>query len=91
MSIERINRQSYINSYNTNTKKCLEKIQKNNNSDRIEISDIGKSLKEYSLEIDTNNSKKIEDIKNKLSSGTYNVDGRLTAKSLLDTMKGCKL
>ena len=87
MSIERINRQTYINAYSSNSSKPVDKVNKSKDVDRIEISELGKSLKDYSLSSDIGNTKKLADIKNKLDSGTYNVDARLTAKSLLNAMK----
>ncbi|EHJ01517.1 flagellar biosynthesis anti-sigma factor protein FlgM [Clostridium sp. DL-VIII] len=87
MSIERINRQSYINVYNSNCNKAVDKIDKAKNVDRIEISNLGKSLKNYSLDRSVENSKKLSEIKKKVESGTYNVDARLTAQSLLNAMK----
>jgi len=87
MSIERINRQPYINAYNSNSSKTVEKVNKAKETDRIEISELGKSLNEYSLTSDIGNVKKVADIKAKLENGTYSVDARLTAKSLLNTMK----
>jgi len=89
MSINRINSQPYINAYNSNSNKSVDKVNKSKDVvDRIEISELGKSLKDYSLSSDIGNVKKVADIKNKVDSGTYNVDARLTAKSLLNAMKG---
>lgn len=87
MSIDRINRQPYIHAYNSNSSKTIEKVNKAKETDRIEISELGKSLKDYSLTSDIGNVKKVADIKARLESGTYNVDARLTAKSILDGMK----
>lgn len=87
MSIERINRQPYINAYNSNSSKAVEKVNKSKETDRIEISELGKSLKDYSLNSDIGNMKKITEIKSRIESGTYNVDARLTAQSLLNAMK----
>lgn len=87
MSIDRINRQQYINAYNSNIKKTVDKVSKAKDVDRIEISEMGKSLKDYSSNNIIGNSKKIAEIKNKIDSGTYNVDARLTAQSLLNLMK----
>ena len=88
MSIDRINRQSFITTYNTNSKRNIEKVNKINNTDTIEISDLGKSLKDYSMTSDINNAKKVAEIKSRVEAGTYNVDARLTAKSILNHMKG---
>ena len=87
MSINRINSQPYINAYNSNSNKHVDKVNKSKQVDRIEISELGKSLKDYSLSSDMGNAKKVADIKNKVDSGAYNVDARLTAKSLLSAMK----
>ena len=87
MSIERINSQPYINAYKSNSNKPIDKVSKSKEVDRIEISELGKSLKDYSLSNDTGNAKKVADIKNKVDSGTYSVDARVTAKSLLNAMK----
>ncbi|AWK50920.1 flagellar biosynthesis protein FlgM [Clostridium beijerinckii] len=87
MSIEGINRSTYINAYKSNSNKPVDKVNKTKDVDRIEISELGKSLKDYSLTSDIGNAQKVADIKNKVDSGTYNVDARLTAKSLLNAMK----
>ncbi|AGX44934.1 flagellar biosynthesis anti-sigma factor FlgM [Clostridium saccharobutylicum] len=87
MSIERINRQSYINAYNSNSKKTVDKVSKSKEVDRIEISSLGKSIKDYCLDTNVDNTKKIADIKSKIDNGTYNVDARLTARSILNAMK----
>lgn len=87
MSIDRINRQIYINAYNSNSGKNVEKVTKAKNVDRIEISELGKSLKNYSLDTTNVNTQKVTEIKSRVDSGTYNVDARLTAKSLLNAMK----
>ncbi len=90
MSIDRINRQAYINAYSSNSSKNVGKVTKAKEVDRIEISELGKSLKNYSLDSAnsaTTNTQKIAEIKNRIDSGTYNVDARLTAKSLLNAMK----
>lgn len=87
MSINRINSQPYINSYNSNANKSIDKVNKSKDVDRIEISELGMSLKDYSLSSDIGNMKKVAEIKNKVENGTYSIDARLTAKSLLNTMK----
>ena len=87
MSINSINKPTYINAYNSNCSKPVEKSNKSKEVDRIEISELGKSLTDYSLTSDLGSVKKVADIKAKLESGTYNVDARLTAKSLLNSIK----
>lgn len=87
MSIDRISRQQYINAYNSNRNKAIDKVSKAKEIDRIEISEVGKSLKNYSSDNMIGNVKKVADIKSKIDSGTYNVDARLTAQSLLAAIK----
>jgi negative regulator of flagellin synthesis FlgM len=57
--------------------------------DTIELSSAGKSLSALSLDGKLNNSKdKIEAIKNAVNKGTYKMDSALTAKKMMDIMKG---
>ncbi|WP_252234652.1 flagellar biosynthesis anti-sigma factor FlgM [Clostridium sp. ZS1] len=88
MSINRINAHSAVNIYNSN--KNINKVEKANKvgtRDRIEISSLGKSIKDYSLEGNIDNTKKIAEIKEKIQNGTYKVDSKLTAKSILEAIK----
>ena len=87
MSINRINRQSFINAYNSNSNKTIKNVEKVKNVDTIEISSLGKSLKDYSSDNNIDNAKKIAEIKNKVDSGTYSIDARITARSILNAMK----
>lgn len=88
MSINRINRQSFINAYNSNSNKCVKNVTKAKTFDTIEISSLGKSLKDYSSENNIDNARKVAEIKSKVESGTYSIDARMTARSMLDAMKG---
>lgn len=88
MSIDRVNRQSFINAYNSNSKKTVKNINKTKTFDTIEISSLGKSLKDYSLESNANSTQKVAEIKTRVDSGTYSIDARLTARSIMNAMKG---
>ncbi|KAI3350314.1 flagellar biosynthesis anti-sigma factor FlgM [Clostridium botulinum] len=88
MSVNRINAHSAVNIYNSN--KNINKVEKANKvetRDRIEISALGKSIKDYSLESSIDNTKKVAEIKEKIQNGTYNIDSKLTAKSILEAIK----
>lgn len=87
MSINGINRPTYINAYNSNCNKCMSKVGAVKNSDTIEISSIGKSLTEYSINSGKYSTEKIAEIKSKIESGTYTVDAKSTAKSMINIMK----
>ncbi|KHD15822.1 flagellar biosynthesis anti-sigma factor FlgM [Clostridium butyricum] len=88
MSIDRISRGSFINAYNSNSNKCVKNIAKSKKIDTIEISSLGKSLKDYSSENNIDNAQKVAEIKSKVDSGTYSIDARMTARSILYSMKG---
>ena len=77
-----------INMYKKNTPKMEPKVNVIK-KDTIELSSEGKSLSALALNDKSVNSKeKIEAIKNKVNLGTYKIDSRLTAKKIIDVMKG---
>ena len=59
------------------------------NEDTIEISELGKELSSFSIE-DNNLDReaRIQELKEQIQNGTYEVDARLTAKSMIDSMRG---
>lgn len=78
-----INYNTYRNSYFKNTKSAQLK------KDVIEISDVGRLMKNYSLdEVNINDDSRIEEIKNKIKNNTYNIDSKLTARSILGSISG---
>ena len=92
MNVKGINSCNIINLYNTNQNRVVDKGATENAKDRIEISKLGKSLTNYSLEGTTmDDPTRIAELRSKIESGTYNVDARLTAKSILDSIRESKL
>lgn len=87
MSINGINNKIYINAYNSRSNKIIGKAVKVQGKDTIEISTVGKALKNYSLNEDINNLRKISELRNSIQSGTYNIEAKVTAQSLLNAMK----
>ena len=88
MNINGINSNNVINLYSKNRNRVSQTKEVKSVSDRIEISKLGKSLTNYTLEgVNVDNSKKIQELKNQINNGTYNVDAKLTARSILDTIK----
>ena len=88
MNINGINSNNVINLYSKNRNRVSQTKEVKSVSDRIEISKLGKSLTNYTLEgVNVDNSKKIQELKNQINNGTYNVDDKLTARSILDTIK----
>lgn len=88
MNIKGINTHGVSNIYKSNRAQETKKVDKIEKKDSIEISSLGKSLTNYSNDIKTDNSKRVEEIKKQLANGTYSVDGKLTADKMLEHMKG---
>ena len=77
-----------VNFYKKNAAKTEAKIVVSK-KDTIELSSAGKSLSALSLDDKLINSKeKIEAIRNEIKQGTYKMDSSLTAKKIIDVMKG---
>jgi negative regulator of flagellin synthesis FlgM len=89
MNIKGIGYTNGINPYNRVASNKVNKLEKTEISDRIELSKEAKLLNDYAIDESIyDNSKKVQDIKNKIKNGTYNVNAKLTAQSLLDAMRG---
>ncbi|GAA0755421.1 MULTISPECIES: flagellar biosynthesis anti-sigma factor FlgM [Clostridium] len=89
MNIKGVGYTNGINYYNKVTSNKIEKLEKKQVYDRIELSDEAKILKDYSInESNYDNSKKIVEIKNSIQNGTYGYDAKLIAKGMFDAMKG---
>lgn len=93
MNIKGIGSQNIVNLYTRNTSNNItskDSVKKSN--DTIEISNIGKQLNTYSFDdIHIDNSAKIAVLRNKIENGTYNVDAKLTAQSIIDIIKEKKI
>lgn len=77
-----------INLYGEN-KKEINKTAKIERKDSIEISSLGKSLSSISGEdLQIKAQDKIEALRNSVSNGTYKADSTLTAKRMMDILKG---
>ena len=88
MNIKGINYTNGINYYNKVTSNKVNKMEKEKTYDRIEISEASKALKDYSIENNYDNKKRVMEVKNEISNGTYSYDARLIARSMLEAMKG---
>lgn len=82
----------YVNNYKTseNIKAKNNNFVKENTKDTIELSSLGKSLNKFVLEDETVgvSSEAVEMIKSRISAGTYTVDSKVLAKSMITSMKG---
>lgn len=90
MNIKGINYTNGINYYNKVASNKMDKTEKEKVYDRIEISEASKALKDYSIDNNYNNKKRVMEVKNEISNGTYSYDARLIAKGILEEMKGKK-
>ncbi|MBS5885191.1 MAG: flagellar biosynthesis anti-sigma factor FlgM [Clostridium sp.] len=89
MNIKGIGYTNGINYYNKVTSNKIERLEKKENYDRIELSEAAKILKDYSIDNkDFDNRKKVLEVKNSIYNGTYTYDAKLIAKSMLDAMRG---
>ena len=88
MNIKGIGTQNSINVYNINSRKNIQSTNSIQAKDSIEISNIGKVLNSYDAsDIKIDNSEKIQAIKEKIANGTYKVDSKLTAESIMKAIK----
>lgn len=92
MNIKGIGSQNIVNLYTRNSRKVINKGNISKTNDTIEISNVAKKLNTYSFDdVNIDNSAKIASLKNKIENGTYNVDARLTAQSMIDIIKEKKV
>lgn len=92
MNIKGIGLRNIVNLYAKNSNKVASKDSVKRSNDTIEISNIGKQLNTYSFDdIHIDNSAKIAALRNKIENGTYNVDAKLTAQSIIDIIKEKKI
>ncbi|WP_138202697.1 flagellar biosynthesis anti-sigma factor FlgM [Haloimpatiens lingqiaonensis] len=88
MKINGISPNKVISMYGVKNSRSLERKNNLELSDKLEISDIGKSLSAYSMRNDViPNDKKIMDIKNRIASGKYKIDPEDLAKSLMEAFE----
>ena len=86
MKINGINSINVINNYKGKAAKISEVSRAENIKDSIEISEAGKTLNVYGMDPIRDNSKRIQELKEQIKNGTYNVDPKETAKSMINFM-----
>ena len=91
MNIKGIGYTSGINYYNKVTSNKIDRLEKKQSYDRIELSEVARTLNDLSVnDVNYDNSKKILEIKNMIHNGVYKCDAKLIAKEMIDTMRGQK-
>ncbi|NLK23499.1 MAG: flagellar biosynthesis anti-sigma factor FlgM [Clostridiales bacterium] len=86
MKINGVNSINVINNYKGNVEKINEKKKVASSQDVIEISEAGKTLNTYGSDPVKNNAKRIQELREQIKNGTYNVDPMETAKSMVNYM-----
>lgn len=88
MNINGVRTQGIANIYASNGAKRIKETNTDIGKDKIEISELGRNLSMYdNVDFNIDNSAKIEELKVKIQNGTYNVDAKLTAQSILNNIK----
>ena len=88
MNIKGINYSNGIAYYKNKTINNVNKVKTERTYDRIELSDASKALRDYGIDRNFDNKKRVAEVKNEISNGTYSYDARLIAKGILDSMRG---
>lgn len=92
MDVKGIGSHNIINLYNKNNNKIPPKETLKKSSDSIQISSLGKSLTDFSLEgLNINNDSRVLELKSKVDSGTYKADAKLTAQGIINFIKESRI
>ena len=86
MKVERVLSVNELNKYNK-VNKVTKISEVSQIKDTIEITKEGKILSSYVSEPLADKSARIQQLKDLIASGTYNVDPKLTAKSMINSME----
>lgn len=90
MKINFLNINSIQNTYKTQSLNKYSDNKINKSNDRVELSQTAKYLSKLSSEDEMIDEKKINEIKSRIESGTYNVDSKTIAKKILENIRGEK-
>lgn len=91
MDVKKINSTAIINSYLNNIKQAKNKktAKEINKVDKIELSPTAKQIGSKLLrEVGVNKNEQIQEIKNSLAKGTYNINPNEIAKKMMENMRG---
>lgn len=91
MKITGISINKIFNLYEVNKRK-FEKTSGTVNKDAVEISELGRKLSAFAKDdFNSVSTEKLEEIKEKISKGTYKVDSKLLAQKMMESMKKSNL
>ena len=88
MNVKGIGSPNVVNLYSKNSVKKVEKSTEVTSKDRIELSELGKKLSSYDTNgVEVNNKERIDALRKSIENGTYDVDAKLTAESIMKAIK----
>lgn len=88
MKVHSIQRNTMINAYNKQRQPLKQGEVNKQNKDKVTISEDAKYLSKLNSDNDSVNIDKINEIKNRIKQGTYNVDSKAVAKKIIEATKG---
>lgn len=88
MKIDSIRTNNMINVYKQQKRYENVNVTKKEIKDKVEISDAAKHLNKIKNDNENVNLDKINEIKNRIDNGTYNVDSKKLAKKIIEIIKG---
>lgn len=88
MKIDSIRTNNMINVYKQQKRYENVNATKKEMKDKVEISDAAKHLNKIKNDNENVNLDKINEIKNRINNGTYNVDSKKLAKKIIEIIKG---
>ncbi len=88
MKIDSIRTNNMINVYKQQKRYENVNVTKKEMKDKVEISDAAKHLNKIKNDNENVNLDKINEIKNRINNGTYNVDSKKLAKKIIEIIKG---
>jgi negative regulator of flagellin synthesis FlgM len=77
---------AFNNIYKMDKMKNNDNHKTKNNTDRLEISELGKYLSKVSSKEEVIDMEKVERLKKQIESGTYKVDSRALAKKIIEKL-----
>lgn len=77
---------AFNNIYKMDKLKNYNENENKNNTDRVEISELGKYLSKVNSKEETMDMEKINRLKQQIDSGTYKIDSRALAKKIIEKL-----
>ncbi|CEN76446.1 flagellin synthesis regulator FlgM [[Clostridium] sordellii] len=86
MKVTNDSKVAFNNIYKMEKVKDHNNYKNQNNSDRLEISDLGKYLSKVNSKEDVMDMEKVNKLKKQIESGTYKIDSRALAKKIIEKL-----